>query len=53
MDLLKEPDTFESKVVGCLVRIKNDPKDYSFQKRKMLYQLGKVTGNARLLPFYA
>ncbi|PUZ65928.1 hypothetical protein GQ55_3G265200 [Panicum hallii var. hallii] len=44
MDLLKEPDTFESKVVGCLVRIKNDPKDYSFQKRKMLYQLGKVTG---------
>ena len=47
MDLLKEQDTFESKVVGCFVRIKNDPKDYSFQKHKMLYRLGKVTGNAR------
>jgi len=44
MDLLKEPATFESKVVGCFVRIKNDPKDYSFQKHKMLYRLGKVTG---------
>ncbi|OEL27986.1 Uncharacterized protein BAE44_0010994 [Dichanthelium oligosanthes] len=44
MDLLKEPDTFESKVIGCFVRIKNDPKDYSFYMNKKPYQLGQVTG---------
>nr|CAB3465209.1 unnamed protein product [Digitaria exilis] len=44
MDLLKEPDTFERKVIGCFVRIKNDPKDYSFHMHKKLYQLGRVTG---------
>ncbi|CAN6355128.1 unnamed protein product [Urochloa humidicola] len=44
VDLLKEPDTFESKVVGSFVRIKNDPKDYSFPKHKKLHQLGQVTG---------
>ncbi|CAN6328195.1 unnamed protein product [Urochloa humidicola] len=44
VDLLKEPDTFESKVIGSLVRIKNDPKDYSFPKHKKLHQLGQVTG---------
>ncbi|XP_034585747.1 uncharacterized protein At5g08430 isoform X2 [Setaria viridis] len=42
--LLKEPDTFESKVIGCFVRIKNDRKDYSFHMHKKLYQLGQVTG---------
>lgn len=44
VELLKEPDTFESKVVGCFVRIKNDPKDYSFYMHKKLFQLGLVTG---------
>nr|CAB3461438.1 unnamed protein product [Digitaria exilis] len=43
VDLLKEPETFESKVIGCFVRIKNDPKDYSFHMHKKLYQLGRVT----------
>ncbi|KAJ1262976.1 hypothetical protein BS78_09G148900 [Paspalum vaginatum] len=44
VDLLKEPDTFESKVIGCFVRVKNDPKDYSFYMHKKLFQLGLVTG---------
>ncbi|CAL4893646.1 unnamed protein product [Urochloa decumbens] len=44
VDLLKEPDTFESKVIGCFVRIKNDPKDYTFHMHKKLHQLGQVTG---------
>ncbi|XP_024315772.1 uncharacterized protein At5g08430 isoform X4 [Brachypodium distachyon] len=44
MDLLKHPETFENKVIGCFVRVKNDPKDYSYNKHKKLYQLGQVTG---------
>ncbi|XP_062179672.1 uncharacterized protein At5g08430-like isoform X2 [Phragmites australis] len=44
MDLLKEPDTFGNKVIGCFVRVKNDPKDFSYQMPKRLYQLGQVTG---------
>ncbi|CAL4900850.1 unnamed protein product [Urochloa decumbens] len=44
VDLLKEPDTFESKVIGCFVRIKNDPRDYTFHMHKKLHQLGQVTG---------
>ncbi|WVZ98617.1 hypothetical protein U9M48_044030 [Paspalum notatum var. saurae] len=44
VDLLKEPDTFESKVIGCFVRVKNDPKDYGFYMHKKLFQLGLVTG---------
>jgi hypothetical protein len=48
MNLLKEPDTFESKVTGCFVRIKNDPKDYSYYILKKPYQLGQVTGNTQL-----
>ncbi|XP_044974746.1 zinc finger CCCH domain-containing protein 44-like isoform X4 [Hordeum vulgare subsp. vulgare] len=44
MDLLKQPEAFENKVIGCFVRVKNDPKDYSYHKPKALYQLGQVTG---------
>lgn len=56
VDLLKEPDTFDSKVIGCFVRVKIDPYDYSFymhktlRQHKKLHQLGLVTGNAQLLP---
>lgn len=48
VDLLKEPDTFESKVIGCFVRVKIDPNDYNFymHKLKKLHQIGLVTGNA-------
>uniref|UniRef100_A0A0D9WGN4 GYF domain-containing protein n=1 Tax=Leersia perrieri TaxID=77586 RepID=A0A0D9WGN4_9ORYZ len=44
IDLLKQPNTFECKVIGCYVRIKNDPKGYSHHKPQKLYQLGQVTG---------
>ncbi|XP_062202037.1 uncharacterized protein At5g08430-like [Phragmites australis] len=49
MDLLKDPDTFGSKVIGCFDRVKNDPKDFSYQMPKRLYQLGEVTSNSQLL----
>uniref|UniRef100_A0A0E0PMN4 GYF domain-containing protein n=1 Tax=Oryza rufipogon TaxID=4529 RepID=A0A0E0PMN4_ORYRU len=44
IDLLKQPDTFECKVIGCFVRVKNDPREYSRHKPQKLYQLGQVTG---------
>ncbi|XP_037470852.1 uncharacterized protein At5g08430-like isoform X1 [Triticum dicoccoides] len=44
IDLLKQPEAFENKVIGCFVRVKNDPKDYSYYKPKAFYQLGQVTG---------
>ncbi|XP_038990107.1 uncharacterized protein At5g08430-like isoform X3 [Phoenix dactylifera] len=43
MNLLKNPETFENKVTGCFVRVKNDPKDFYCRPQK-LYQLGQVTG---------
>uniref|UniRef100_A0A0E0HEM3 GYF domain-containing protein n=1 Tax=Oryza nivara TaxID=4536 RepID=A0A0E0HEM3_ORYNI len=43
IDLLKQPDTFECKVIGCFVRVKNDPREYSRHKPQKLYQLGQVT----------
>jgi hypothetical protein len=49
IDLLKQPDTFECKVIGCFVRVKNDPREYSRHKPQKLYQLGQVTGNVHLL----
>ncbi|VAH07582.1 unnamed protein product [Triticum turgidum subsp. durum] len=44
VDLLKQPEAFENKVIGCFVRVKNDPKDYSYHKPKAFYQIGQVTG---------
>ncbi|KAF7039160.1 hypothetical protein CFC21_049211 [Triticum aestivum] len=42
--LLTEPDTFEQKVIGCLVRVKNDLKSYTYMMTKKYYQIGLVTG---------
>ncbi|XP_072999806.1 uncharacterized protein At5g08430-like isoform X2 [Typha latifolia] len=42
VDLLKYPETFEEKVVGCFVRVKNDPKDF-YNIPQNLYQLGRVS----------
>ncbi|KAL5228425.1 hypothetical protein ABZP36_016690 [Zizania latifolia] len=44
INLLSHQDTFEQKVVGSLVRIKNDFKSYTYQMSKQSYQLGLVTG---------
>ncbi|XP_051199722.1 uncharacterized protein At5g08430 isoform X1 [Lolium perenne] len=44
MDLLKQPETFEHKVIGCFVRVKNDPKYCTYHRPKTMYQLGQVTG---------
>uniref|UniRef100_A0A0E0JRW2 GYF domain-containing protein n=1 Tax=Oryza punctata TaxID=4537 RepID=A0A0E0JRW2_ORYPU len=43
MNLLGQ-DTFEQKIVGSLVRVKNDDNHYSYQMPKKHYQLGLVTG---------
>ncbi|KAF7032094.1 hypothetical protein CFC21_043314 [Triticum aestivum] len=42
--LLTELDTFEQKVIGCLVRVKNDLKSYTYMMTKKYYQIGLVTG---------
>ncbi|XP_062227749.1 uncharacterized protein At5g08430-like isoform X3 [Phragmites australis] len=44
LNLLSHPDTFEQKVVGCFVRVKNKPRTHIYQILKKTYQLGLVTG---------
>ncbi|CAM0883963.1 unnamed protein product [Alopecurus aequalis] len=44
LKLLSELDTFQQKVVGCLVRVKNDVKSYAYQMTRKHYQVGIVTG---------
>ncbi|KAG0453838.1 hypothetical protein HPP92_025142 [Vanilla planifolia] len=43
VELMGDPTTFETKVLGCFVRVKFDPKDFHGTPWK-LYQLGQVTG---------
>ncbi|KAK4438392.1 hypothetical protein Salat_0173500 [Sesamum alatum] len=40
-ELLKEPESFEEKVIGCFVRVKSDPYDY---RSRNSYQLMQVKG---------
>jgi len=44
INLLDHPDTFDQKVVGCFVRVKNAPKAHIYEMPKKPYQLGLVTG---------
>ncbi|XP_056169479.1 zinc finger CCCH domain-containing protein 44 isoform X2 [Syzygium oleosum] len=43
-ELLKQPDSFEGKVIGSFVKVKTDPRDYL---HKRPYQLLQVTGIKR------
>jgi hypothetical protein len=53
INLLNHLDTFDQKVVGCFVRVKNAPRVHIYEKPKMPYQLGLVTGKkGRLQDFF-
>lgn len=41
-EFLKKPETFESKVMDCFVRVKSDPNDYSVPKN--FFRIEQVTG---------
>nr|QEX51170.1 zinc finger CCCH domain-containing protein 44-like isoform X1 [Cymbidium ensifolium] len=51
VELLKDPTTFETKVIGCFVRFKVDPKGFNGTPW-MLYQLGQVTAVKKVLQEY-
>ncbi|OAY66223.1 Uncharacterized protein ACMD2_24701, partial [Ananas comosus] len=51
IDLLKYPENFEQKVVGCFVRVKRDPKDFYNMPQKV-YQLGQVNGIKKVTETY-
>lgn len=44
LELLKNPETFREKVMGCFVRVKNDPKDTYYLLLQKTYQMGQVIG---------
>ncbi|TVU06067.1 hypothetical protein EJB05_49259, partial [Eragrostis curvula] len=44
ISLLSHPNTFEQKVVGCIVRIKHNVRSHLCQKATEPFQLGLVTG---------
>ncbi|KAL8512405.1 hypothetical protein ACS0TY_018768 [Phlomoides rotata] len=44
-ELLKNPKTFEEKVIGCFVRVKSDPRDYCTRNS---HQLKQVEGLKRV-----
>ncbi|CAN6326072.1 unnamed protein product [Urochloa humidicola] len=44
VNLLNHPDTFNQKVVGCFVRVKNGPRVHIYEMPKKPHQLGLVTG---------
>jgi hypothetical protein len=46
-DLLKHQDTFEQKVVGCFVRVKNVVLSH-FNQKSISFQLGFVTGKVQM-----
>eukprot|EP00268_Persea_americana_P064432 TRINITY_DN847_c5_g1_i2.p1 TRINITY_DN847_c5_g1~~TRINITY_DN847_c5_g1_i2.p1 ORF type:complete len:616 (-),score=122.75 TRINITY_DN847_c5_g1_i2:831-2678(-) len=48
-EFLKNPDTFDRKVIDCFVRVKCDPKDYS---SRSFFQLMQVTGIKRASESY-
>lgn len=45
LELLKNSEEFENKVVGCFVRVKSNPNDL-FYSRDKPYQLGQITGKS-------
>ncbi|CAL1409305.1 unnamed protein product [Linum trigynum] len=50
-ELMKEPESFDAKVVGCFVRIKTDPYDYSRKTSHLLVLVKGVkrtSGNAEM-----
>ncbi|XP_078181635.1 uncharacterized protein At5g08430-like isoform X6 [Carex rostrata] len=42
LQFLKNPDTFEQKIIGCFVRVKHHPKEF-YGTPPNLYQIGQVT----------